>query len=200
MKPVLSVLASIVLFSLACAAPAVECDEDEVEVDGECEPSDGLFGDADTDTDADADADFNVEVEWVPTSGDVRWNVAASGETTIVALYIIDNGDPTFEGCDLEDEGGLESLGNLWCGIWSEAHDRFTVVDGTNDLGGTTQFIRLAEESDYSQQANNESTLFTADYLDSYNYYTWLAEVEGPDGSGCSADGYDPDFFSSVCP
>jgi len=189
----LAVLALLGGFSHACAA--APCGDGTVEKDGECVAADGLTeGDADTDTDTDADADADadpviVDVSYEEGARVVVWNIEVDGVATDAEIWMLQTGDPAYEGgCGVDDIGD----GGIVCGVWSERHDAFVATDAG---GGTTLSLALDITSDFTEQATNSSTLFRSPYIETTS---WLVEIDG--GADCLSGGDAPTTFRGDCP
>lgn len=182
-------------WSLACAG-GPKCGDDTVEVDGECVGTGVADADTDADTDADADADATIkDAGYVESGGSVRWSVEADGALGSAEIWIIETGDPAYEGGCGADQIGR---GGIVCGVWSEHHTDFTLASGTNAYGGETLEIDLDVTDDYTDQASNRSTLFRSPFLETV---TFLVVVTDPDGNeiDCASGGDFPGNFQDDC-
>lgn len=120
------------------------------------------------------------------------WSVSADATIGTVEMEMIETGDPTFEsGCS-----DSVSSGGLVCGVWSEYHTLFTLVDSS---GGDTKAIDLTLVDDFRDQVNNSSTLFGNDIIETT--LTVMMTITDADGNfaDCEVGGHDPSFFASDC-
>ncbi len=120
------------------------------------------------------------------------WSVSADSTIGTVEMEMIETGDPTFEaGCS-----DSVSSGGLVCGVWSEYHTLFTLVDSS---GGDTKAIDLTLVDDFRNQVNNSSTLFGNDIIETT--LTVMLTITDADGNyaDCAVGGHDPSFFASDC-
>ncbi len=126
------------------------------------------------------------------SGADCLWEVAADGQIGTVELELIETGDPTFD-CSQATEG------QLVCGVWTEYHTNFSLTSELNAYAGDTKSISLGLVDDYTDQVNNQSTLFDNGLISST--VTYMFVITSADGlsTDCIVDGHDPSYYSSVC-
>lgn len=116
------------------------------------------------------------------------WGVDADASIGTVELSIIETGDPTFS-CGPGKE--------LECGVWSEYHTAFDLASGGNAV--ERKEIALNVVDDFSQQVNNQSTLFNTDAeIGGVTYLFTITDSAG-NFADCVVDGHMPSYFSSQC-
>lgn len=120
------------------------------------------------------------------------WWVEADHAMGVVTVTVVETGDPT---STCGPKGGVNE-----CGVWEETHNGFTAA-GTGSSGGACgerKELALSVKDDFTQQVDNQSTLFNAAEMDKI---TILLTVE--DSSGAAADcdvfGHDVSFFAAEC-
>jgi hypothetical protein len=121
------------------------------------------------------------------------WWVEATGELGNVELDLTETGDPTST-CGPSSTKSLNE-----CGVWNEFHDSFTLSDFTDST--ETKSIELQLVDDYTQQVNNESTLFDVSDGTISSQLTILFTVYDSNGaySDCAVSGDDVSYYASEC-
>jgi hypothetical protein len=120
------------------------------------------------------------------------WDVSANGQIGTVELELIETGDPSFD-C------GQATEGQLVCGVWTEYHTNFQLA-GSDDAGNEIKTISLGLVDDYSDQINNQSTLFDNGLIGSTVTYMFVITDATGTQTDCIVDGHDPSFYASACP
>jgi hypothetical protein len=129
--------------------------------------------------------------------GECVWTVEADADIGTVALSLVETGAPEFEaGC----EGEVES-GALACGVWSEFHNNFELVDDNNDYGGDTKTLHLDIVDDYTQVDQNQTTIFDFDSgsISAQTSVMWVITDTSGNYADCATYGHNPDYFNDHC-
>jgi hypothetical protein len=194
---------------LLAACPMPKDDDDEEDEDEE----------SDADTDADTDADVDTSTFFDHDSGDTGdteggiplifstqgdcalgecvWTIEASADVGTVELALVETGDAAFEeGCDGEVEAG-----GIACGVWSEFHNDFQLIDADNGYGGDTKRIALDIVTDYTAQVQNRTTLFDLDAGSTASQLTvmWVITDDRGNYGDCATYGHRPEYFRDYC-
>jgi hypothetical protein len=159
-----------------------------------CSGTGGKFCDSGEECDSGAASGVLIQ-EWAGgCEGETcYWDVAADGEIGSVELELIETGDASFD-CSQPTDG------NLVCGVWSEYHTDFQLVTNANDYGGDTKSIALAFTDDFTQQTNNQSTLFGNDLIGSTVTYLFVITDAATGATDCITSGHNPSYYASICP
>lgn len=118
--------------------------------------------------------------------------IESDGTIGTAELYLAETGDPTST-C-----GPGKSLSD--CGFWEEHHDAFS-YDSASSFGGDAFGLTVDLVTDYTQQANNESTLFDLNDATISNQLTVMAIITDAGGAyaDCAVYGDDISYYSDMC-
>jgi hypothetical protein len=149
--------------------------------------------DTDTNTGTGTGDVYINEVDGACGGGSCTWTVDSVGEMGTVELDLIETGDPTFSCGPSSTKGALE------CGVWSEYHNDFTLVDF--DDTSETKSITLEIVASYEDQVNNVSTIFDLDAGNIANQLTVMWTITDADGNyaDCVVYGDDPSYYADYC-
>ncbi|MFZ5477787.1 MAG: hypothetical protein ACOZNI_13510 [Myxococcota bacterium] len=131
--------------------------------------------------------------------GECVWTVEADADIGTVELSLVETGDTDrYEtGCT----GEVENAG-LACGVWSEYHNNFQLVDDNNDgNGGDTKTLDLDIVSSFEDVVMNQTTIFDLDSGNISAQTTVLWSITDSSGvySDCAVYGDYPDYFAGIC-
>lgn len=126
------------------------------------------------------------------TSDDCTWTVQSSGPIESVTLDIIENGDPSFDCTE-------PTTGQLVCGVWTEQHTAFVLIDSSDT--SETKEITLDLVDSFYDQVNNASTLFDLNNSTTANQITVMFTITDESGTyaDCATYGYDPSYYAASC-
>lgn len=115
-------------------------------------------------------------------AGVCTWYADSDGTIGSVELYLSETGDKASTN------------------IWEEVHTAFSYV-GPSSHGGDEFAIDLNLVDDYTQQVDNQSTLFDLNSAEISNQLTVLFMMYDANDAyaDCATYGHDPSYFSSMC-
>lgn len=192
---------TIPLLLLGCLGAHDDDDEDEDEAGDLCllplcngdDTSDPLDDTGDTDTSSGVPL-----LQYVHTDcarGVCTWTADADDDIGTVELSLVETGDPAYEAECL----GEVANGGLACGVWSEYHNNFQLVDDNNGFGGDTKLITLDVVTDPEDVVQNQTTLLDVDVYGEGMTVLWVITDSSGAYADCATYGDFPEYFAGDC-